>query len=343
MKTKFIWAIMLLLFVLAGVYWFWFRPVQVKTEAADYGSVAVFVYASGQVIPEEKVIVRSKNPARIEKIFVVEGQKVQKGQPLVLLENSETTAQYELAVAEQSQKEADYAFALREKNRYEQLLQSEAVARRDYDQIATQAEGARLQVLRAQANVSSFLAKNAEMTILSPFDGTVLEKILDAGTAVGTNDGILVLAKQGKMQVEGKVDELDAAKIAVGQKVLLTFDSFGGQVYQGKVATLAPRIDNATKSFKIKVDVLEDIAVQPGMSAELNILLSEKKRAVLIPVSALTGDQVFIVKNGRAASKTVTAGIRDSKKVEIIAGIEQGEAVIINPTEIKEGTSVVVP
>jgi len=342
MKTKFIWAIMILLFVLAVVYWFLFRPVQVKTEAAEYGSVAVFVYASGQVIPEEKVVVRSKNPARIEKILVLEGQKVQLGQPIVLLENSETTAQYELAVAEQSQKEADYAFALREKTRYEQLLQSEAVARRDYDQIATQAEGARLQVLRAQANSLAFFAKKDDMTMLSPFDGTVLEKILDAGTAVGTNDGILVLAKQGKMQVEGKVDELDAAKIAVGQKVLLTFDSFGGQVYQGKVATLAPRIDNATKSFKIKVDVLEDIVIQPGMSAELNILQSEKKRALLIPVSALAGDQVFIVKNGRAASQTVIAGIRDSKKVEIIAGIEQGEAVIMNPTDIKEGTLVVV-
>lgn len=342
MKTKFLWLLLPLLAVLAGAYWFWLRPIQVKTEAADYGSAAVFVYASGQVVPEEKVIVRSKNTARIEEILVKEGQTITLGQPLVLLASDEMNAQYELAMAEQRQKESDYAFYVSEQARYRQLLENGAVAKRDYDKIVNQAEVARQQLLRAAANTAAFLAKKDEMTILSPFEGKVLEKLLDAGTTVANVDGILVLAKQGNLQVEGKVDELDAAKIVIGQKVLLSFDSLGGQVYRGKVATIAPRIDNATKSFKIKVDVTDEISLQPGMSAELNIMQAERTNVLLVPVSAIVGDHVFIVQNGRAALRTIKTGIRDNNKAEIMEGLEKGDLVILNPANIQDGDSVSV-
>ncbi len=342
MKAKFLWLLLALLAFLAGAYWFWFRPIPVKTEAADYGSAAVFVYASGQVIPEEKVVVRSKNTARIEKILVIEGQSITLGQPLVLLASDEMNAQYELAIAEQRQKESDYAFYVTEQSRYQQLMVQGAVARRDYDKIVNQAEVARQQLLRAEANTAAFLAKKEEMTISSPFDGKVLEKLVDAGSTVTNIDGILVLAKQGNLQVEGKVDELDAAKIIIGQKVLFSFDSLGGQVYQGKVATIAPRIDNATKSFKIKVDVIDDVRLQPGMSAELNIMQSERTNVLLIPVSAIVGNHVFIVQKGRAALRTIKTGIRDNNKAEIMEGLEKGDLVILNPANIQDGDSVSV-
>ena len=342
MKTKFLWPLLLILAIFAGAYWFWFRPIQVKTEAADYGSAAVFVYASGQVVPEEKVIVRSKTTARIEKVLVMEGQAIEPGQPLVLLASDEMNAQYELAIAEQRQKESDYTFYVSEQSRYQQLLENGAVARRDYDKIANQAEAARQQLLRAEANTSAFLAKKDEMTILSPFKGKVLEKLIDSGTTVANIDGILILAKQGNLQVEGKVDELDAAKITLGQKVLLTFDSLGAQVYHGKVATIAPRIDNATKSFKIKVDVTDDVRLQPGMSAELNILQAERTNVLLVPVSAIVGNHVFIVQNGQATLRTIKTGIRDNNKAEIMEGLEKGDSVILNPADIQEGDSVTV-
>ena len=340
MKTKFLWFLLPILVILAGAYWFWFRPIPVKTEAADYGSVAVFIYASGQVVPEEKVVVRSKDTGRIEKILVIEGQAITLWQPLVLLASDEMSAQYELAIAEQRQKESDYAFYMTEQRRYQQLMEQGAVAQRDYDKIVNQAEVARQQLIRAEANTSAFLAKKDEMTITSPFDGKVLEKLVDSGTTVANVDGILVLAKQGNLQVEGKVDELDAAKIVIGQKVLLSFDSLGGQVYQGKVATIAPRIDNATKSFKIKVDVTDNVSLQPGMSAELNILQSERSDALLIPVSAIDGNHVFIVKNGRATLRTIKTGVRDNNKAEIIEGLEKSDLVILNPSDIKDGASV---
>ena len=342
MKTKFLWFLLPILVILAGAYWFWFRPIPVKTEAADYGSVAVFIYASGQVVPEEKVVVRSKDTGRIEKILVIEGQAITLGQPLVLLASDEMNAQYELAIAEQRQKESDYAFYMTEQRRYQQLMEQGAVAQRDYDKIVNQAEVARQQLIRAEANTSAFLAKKDEMTITSPFDGKVLEKLVDSGTTVANVDGILVLAKQGNLQVEGKVDELDAAKIVIGQKVLLSFDSLGGQVYQGKVATIAPRIDNATKSFKIKVDVTDNVSLQPGMSAELNILQAERTNALLVPTAAIVGDHVFIVKNGRATLRTIKTGVRDNNKAEIIEGLEKSDLVILNPSDIKDGASVAV-
>ena len=339
MKKKYLW-LMLAVVSSSSILWFFMRPVPVKTAVAEYGSAALFIYASGQVVPDEKVVIRSKNSARIAEIKVIEGQQIKAGEPLVLLEQGEMVAQYELAVAEQYQKEADYDFSLREITRYEQLLRSNAVAKRDYDQIKTQTEGARQQLIRAQANVAAFMAKKQEMSILSPFDGIVLEKTLDVGTAVGVSDGILIIAKLGKLQVEGKVDELDARKISVGQKVLLSFDSLKGQVHQGTIGTIAPRVDNATKSLKIKVALLENIPIQPGMSAELNILQLEKQQALLIPTTALMGDNVWIVEDGRARQRAIKSGIRDSQKIEVLEGLNRGDTVIINPQNLKDGTRV---
>jgi multidrug efflux pump subunit AcrA (membrane-fusion protein) len=124
--------------------------------------------------------------------------------------------------------------------------------------------------------------------------------------------------------------------------VLLSFDSLGGQVYQGKVATIAPRIDNATKSFKIKVDVTDEVRLQPGMSAELNILQSERTNVLLIPVSAIVGNHVFIVQNERATLRTIKTGIRDNNKAEIMECLEKGDLVILNPANIQDGDSVSV-
>ena len=78
------------------------------------------------------------------------------------------------------------------------------------------------------------------------------------------------------------------------------------------------------------------------MSAELNILQSERSDALLIPVSAIDGNHVFIVKNGRATLRTIKTGVRDNNKAEIIEGLEKSDLVILNPSDIKDGASVAV-
>jgi RND family efflux transporter MFP subunit len=192
----------------------------------------------------------------------------------------------------------------------------------------------------AAANVEAFLARAADYTLTSPFDGFVLEKLLDTGAMVTNNDGILSLSTKDSMVVEGKVDELDANKIILGQKVLMSFDSLPEKVYEGAVRILAPRIDYATKSFKIKIALPADVPVRAGMSAELNILVLEKQRALLVPVNALSEGSVWLVQDGKVKKIPVKTGLRDSRKIEIVEGIKEGDTVVENPAGLSENQRV---
>ena len=327
--------------LLAATAWLAMRPTPVQTATADYGSAALFVYASGQVVPEEKINLRSKMVARIAQFHVEEGQQVKKGDLLVSLESDEATAQLRAARAELAQLETDTGYKRREYSRIQQLFAQQAVSLREHDNALSLLLSAENALNRARANVEAFQARSADYSLFSPFDGLILEKLLDKGSMVTNIDGILSMATSDAMSVEGKVDELDADRVRIGQKVLFSMDSLPGQVFEGKIRSLAPRVDYATKSFKIKIDLPANLPVRPGMSAELNILVQEKEKALLVPANAVVdGTTVWIVNNNQAIKKKVKTGLRDSRKIEILSGLQQGDLVITSPTGLKEGSRV---
>lgn len=327
--------------VLATIAFWSLRPVPVQTATAGYGSAALLVYASGQVMPDEKINLRSKTIARIVQFHVEEGQPIKKGDLLVSLESDEASAQLKAARAELDQIASDTDYKRREYERIQKLFQQQAVSLREHDNALSILRSAENLLNRARANLQAFQARNADLFLNSPFDGLVLEKLLDKGATVSNTDNILALATAESMTIEGKVDELDADRVRIGQKVLFTLDSLPGRTYEGTIRTLAPRIDYTTKSFKIKVDLPANIPVRPGMSAELNILVKENQNALLIPVNSLIdGSSVWIVKDNKSYKKSVKTGLRDSRKVEILEGLNAGDTVILTPVNLKEGTRV---
>lgn len=330
----------LIALVVATSLYFFLRPVSVQTSTATIGPAALFVYASGQVIPEEKIILRSKAVARINRFFVDEGQNIVQGELLVLLEGDEAAGQLSAIRSELAQFQTDLDYKEREYARIHTLFQQQAVSLRDHDNALTSLRSAESALRKAQANVDAFSARMADYSLTSPFSGIVLEKLLDSGAMVTNNDGILSLATLESMIVEGKVDELDADKVKIGQKVLMSFDSTPGKVFEGTVRTIAPRIDYATKSFKIKIQLPPEAPHRSGMSAELNILVQEKPDALMVPINALSEGAVWVVRDGRAIRKIVVTGLRDSRKFEILEGINAGDIVIENPTGLSENKLV---
>ena len=183
--------------------------------------------------------------------------------------------------------------------------------------------------------------RTSEFVINSPFDGVVLERAIDPGSLVTTLDTILVLGNKEALIVEGKVDELDAGKVQLGQKVLMAFDGLSGQVLEGAVIFVAPKVDYSTKSFKIKIALSAPAPIRAGMSAELNILVTEKAQALLIPLKALQEKKVWVVDgDGRARLREVTTGLRDAQQVEITQGLVKGDIVVVSPLNLSEGTRV---
>jgi len=129
--------------------------------------------------------------------------------------------------------------------------------------------------------------------------------------------------------------------VKLGQKALLTADAFGERVFAGEVAEITPKGDPVNKNYRVRVAIPDTTPLRIGMTTEVNIVVQERKRALLVPFAALRKGAVFTVVDGRARRKTVNAGIVGDTQVEIRGGLLDGELVIVNPPEgLEDGDRV---
>jgi HlyD family secretion protein len=225
-------------------------------------------------------------------------------------------------------------------NKQMSALRSVAVARADMARANAQVAQAKAALERAAENL-----RNA--TIASPMDGLVLSRDVEVGDAVSS---ILVLGSQatlvmtlgdiGDVYVLGKVDQADIGKVYIGQRARIVVESFKDKKFQGQVTKIAPmgvEKDNVT-SFEVRVSIKNPGGeLKANMSANAEVILEEKLNVLLVPESAIVYDRnrntsveipdVLAEKGRRKAP--VKLGISDGVKTELLAGLKQGDKVIL--------------
>jgi len=186
----------------------------------------------------------------------------------------------------------------------------------------------------AQAQLNSAYDAWNNTVIRSPFDGVVATLSVQKGDTAGSGTAVAtVITKQQVAQIS--LNEVDVAKIKVGQKVNLTFDALDGLSLTGKVAqidtlgTASQGVVNYT--VKISLDSQDD-QIKPGMSVSATIILDAKTDALMVPSSAVksnaSGNFVQILNNNQPQDKTVTVGLSNDTETEILSGLTDGESVV---------------
>jgi len=183
------------------------------------------------------------------------------------------------------------------------------------DAVAAQVEGtkakqfsilAQIEASKAQLEGAGFLVKqnqaqlniakiNLERTkIYSPIDGVVISRAVDVGQTVAANfqaPTLFTIANDlRKMQINTAVDEADIGKVFPGQAVSFSVDAYRGRLFQGKVGQvrLSPTITQNVVNYSVMVDVQnDDLALKPGMTANVEILVEKKEKVVRIPTRAI--------------------------------------------------------
>lgn len=187
--------------------------------------------------------------------------------------------------------------------------------------------------------------KNA--TILSPIDGVVLSRDGEVGSAVSSiltmGSGatlIMTLGDLSEVYVKGKVDESDIGKVYLGQPARITVESFKDQSFTGHVTKISPlgtEKDNVT-TFEVRVSISNDSRkLRAMMTANAEIILDEHKNVLTVPEGAIlyAKDKSTAVEIPDATAKTgmrripVKIGISNGARTELIAGVHQGEQVIL--------------
>ena len=203
---------------------------------------------------------------------------------------------------------------------------------------------AKAQVSQARASLQQAEQALKVTEVRAPFDGTVTEILAEEGSAV-TPAGILTMVQSNKMQVRLDVDESNIVDLRKGQKAIITNPSLPDQPMQGVVTRISDRVDPARGTVEVVVTPVKPQSwIRSGQTVDVNVILREGVQRLTVPSSALTkrGDQtlVFLVKDGKAVSRSVTPGLTSNGWTTILSGLNPDEQTIENPAGLTDGSRV---
>jgi RND family efflux transporter MFP subunit len=251
---------------------------------------------------------------RITEICDCEGKSVKKDEVLARLDDKEQIA----ALTELRAREE---FAKRELERAANLIEKGVVSPQAHERVS-------MDMRSIQALILVQMEKIADRTIIAPIDGVVLRRDGEVGEIAEAGQILFRVGALKPLQVVAEVNEEDIPRVAVGQTVLFRTDAFPSRNLEGKVREITLIGDPIAKTYRIKVALPDDTPLLPGMSVEANVVTREKAGALLVPADAVSGSTVLVVENGRVHKRTIEAGIRGARAVEVVAGLTQGERVV---------------
>ena len=310
MKKYIIIAVVALLVVAAGIYYFKSRKPEIsyKTAKLEKGAIVSTVSATGNLSAVTTILVGTQVSGTIQKLYVDYNSRVKKGETIAEIDPSLFNASVEQAqgnalVAEANLLKAKVALAdaARTLQRNKKLLADGIISQGDFDVSETAWQSAKASIKAAEGSVAQtrgalMQAKtNLRYSIIrSPVDGVVISRAIDVGQTVAASfqtPTLFTIAQDlTKMQIEVSVDEADISRITVGQQATFSVDAYPEQKFSGKVVQIrsAPVVNQNVVTYVVVVNVdNSEMKLKPGMTANVSIVVAEKDDVVKIPPAAL--------------------------------------------------------
>jgi RND family efflux transporter MFP subunit len=349
-------------------------PVPVSVATAAEQDLAAPFEAGGVVRARRVAVVVSRIMADVRGVPVKAGDRVRAGQALVLLDGRELQAHRARASASQAAVTQSTALAEADRQAAEAAL---ALARLTHQRIAdlkaknsaTQGEldeavanlraaearksVAEARVAEARASIESAAAGSSAAdvaasyaTLTAPFDGIVTEKSVDPGNMASPGQPLVTVEDDRNFRLEVRLDESRAAFAPVGGTVDVRFEG-GAAVAVGRIAEVQRMLDPGSHDFLVKIDLPAGVALRSGMYGRA-VFGGASRRGLAVPESAVTRRgqlaSVFVVDaDNHARLRLVNASAAAGGRVEIRAGLQAGERVVLAPPPaLADGSPVVV-
>ncbi len=277
------------------------------------------IYTTGTLMANEEVELRAEISGRVAGVYFEEGRRVRKGDLLLKINDRELKAQLKRKEVEENQ-------ASDEEGRKRRLLESQSISQEDYDRA--------LNALRIiQADKEAIESRLAETEIRAPFDGIIGLRYISDGGYVTPSHLIASLQDVNTMKVEFSASEKHVGQLRNGTEVTVRVgESTTG--YRGTVYAVESKIDSGTRTIKARARIPNaDGPLIPGSFAKVEITLERFPDAIVVPSGAvipdLSGESVYLCRDGKAKFVSVKTGIRTEHGTQIIQGLAVNDTLII--------------
>lgn len=309
------------------------RKVSIEASRVEVGEISRRVTTVGKLRANQFVVVKSEIHGRIKELLFEQGADVEEGQIIIQFEDAGLAADVKQAEAELAHRKAAFE---RIDSLYVKKIESSK--NRDEAQAAYQ---------MAEARLESAQVKLDQAAIKAPFSGTIGIIDVSPGAYVQAGADLVKLVDTSEVLVDFKIPEKYVNDIGAGQLAEIKVDGFK-EPFRSLVQAVDSQVDHLSHSIAVRSSIQNDEGeLKPGVFANVSLVIGRKNDAILIPDSSVDreGEIEFIwaVHKGKATRRRVLTGTRESGKIEIVAGLKQGD-IIVTAGQIKlaDGTAVTI-
>lgn len=320
-------------------------PNLVRT--VERGSLLDEVSESGKIAAAFDVDIKSKVSGEVKAVAVAEGQAVQQGDLLYQLVDTDYARDVSLAQVEVTRARLQLENAEVERKRREAALASRGVSEAEYDLAKREVDLAKVNVSSAWVQLQAAQDRLAYCTVRSPIAGVVIVRNVEPGemvtagiTATVNGEAQLTIAQTERLVLELDLNQVDVARVAIGQTARILLDAYPGEEVSGSVTQIAAagHLDTTRgiDVFTVKVELdprKSKVDIKPGMTAEVRIRVGEYADVVKLPAETVFEEdgKTYVWRvtgEGQEQKKEkveVTIGRRSDQEVEVTKGVAAGD------------------
>jgi membrane fusion protein (multidrug efflux system) len=306
--------------------------IPVIAAASQAGEVKAFVRGTAVLEAREATQIVAEAAGLVTSVSVEEGDQVQKGQILATLDTERAQLELARARAELARLEGVY-------QRHKEMVKLDMATQESLEQFEAEFRQQRAALELAELSLD-------KANIRAPYDGVITERLIKVGQQVQNFDATFGIADFTELEAVMNVSERDSARLAAGHRVAMSFLALPDDTVEGHVKRVSPVVDAATGTVRVTVAIDNDRGqLRPGMLAELAAQYEQRNARALIPSEAivLNGDRqsVFVIEDGIARRVPVATGLVEGDQIEITAGLDAGQLVVVaGQNRLDEGSPV---
>jgi membrane fusion protein (multidrug efflux system) len=291
----------------------------VAVQPAAVGSIATYYSATASLDPDKQADILARTSGVVERLLAEEGDRVSAGQVLLHLEDDEYRHRVTLAQVDLEQQRLRY-------ERAEKMLAQGLTSTEAY-------ETARRDLRSAEAALELAELELSYTHVRAPFAGRVVRRMVDPGQNVSNGTPLFTLVDMSRLLARVFVPAKEFRSIRPDQPVQLVVTSTGDRL-TGRIDLVNPMVDPESGTIKVTVAVRDyPPSTRPGDFVEVSIVTDRHEGALLVPRNAVVSERgqrtVFVAEDGSARQQAVEIGFEDDQHTEIVAGVEEGEMVVV--------------
>ena len=308
------------------------KRTNVRVQEVNLESLSIKSTYVGNLLPNQRVIMRSEIDGVIENIYFDEGDEIVNNKKLIDISTKELSLKLKIAFADSKLAETNL-------KRDEKLAKDNLIPNAQLDQTRTFAERALLNRELAKISLNKSI-------INSPLSGTAKTRFVKVGEFVRKGDRLVEILNVDRILVKVNIPEQEILQINIGQKVDIELYILEKKLFEGKVKKIGLEADASNRTFPVEIEVNNrERILRPGMLARVTFNKRVDQDQVVVPRHTIlerdSGRIVYVVDKGKAFQREVSTGISQREKVQILVGLGRGEQLVVEGhTKLTDGEEI---